>query len=161
MSEATKRVDRGSRLIGASAADVYAAMIEPEQLEAWLPPDGMLGTLERFDPWPGGGYRMVLTYVDATTSPGKSSASTDVPEAEFVEIVPEERIVQRVVFASDDPRFAGTMTMTWRLEPEGDGTLVTIEATDVPPGISPADHATGIASSLANLAHHLATPDPA
>ncbi len=35
---------------------------------------------------------------------------------------------------------------------QADGTLVTIEATDVPPGISPEDHAVGLASSLENLA---------
>ena len=32
------------------------------------------------------------------------------------------------------------------------GTLVTVAATDVPPGIAPEDHAEGMASSLANLA---------
>ncbi len=59
--------------------------------------------------------------------------------------------MQRVVFAADDPAFAGTMTMTWTVEPAPDGALVTVRATDVPSGISPQDHAAGMASSLAHL----------
>lgn len=35
---------------------------------------------------------------------------------ELVELVPGERVVQRVTFESDDPAFACAMTMTWSLE---------------------------------------------
>jgi hypothetical protein len=47
------------------------------------------------------------------------------------------------------------MRMTWQVSDDESGTLVTIRAEHVPPGISPADHAAGLASSLANLATHL------
>jgi hypothetical protein len=47
------------------------------------------------------------------------------------------------------------MTMTWRLTEVDAGTLVEFIADDVPAGISAEDHATGLASSLANLAAHL------
>ena len=83
---------------------------------------------------------------------GKSTADSDVVEARFVELVPDVRVVQAVEFVSDDPAFAGTMTMTWSLEPVDGGTLVTIRADDVPPGISAEDHAAGMAASLRNLA---------
>ncbi|WP_308119553.1 SRPBCC domain-containing protein [Streptomyces sp. MBT84] len=59
------------------------------------------------------------------------------------------------MFEADDPSYAGTMTMTWRLAPVGDGTEVTVTATDVPPGIGQAVHEAGIASSLANLASYI------
>jgi hypothetical protein len=50
------------------------------------------------------------------------------------------------------------MTMTWQLTADGTGTRVEIRADDVPDGISAEDHATGLASSLVNLAAHLEKP---
>ncbi|GII04222.1 hypothetical protein Pta02_62300 [Planobispora takensis] len=67
--------------------------------------------------------------------------------------------MQRAVFEADDPSYAGTMTMTWHLVAVGDGTEVTVTATDVPPGIDQADHEAGITSSLANLASYVETAD--
>jgi hypothetical protein len=68
------------------------------------------------------------------------------------------RVAYAVDFVSDDPDQAGTMTMTWQVTAEAGGTRVDIRADDVPAGISAADHATGMSSSLANLAEHLAAP---
>jgi hypothetical protein len=42
--------------------------------------------------------------------------------------------------------------MHWYLSRKDGGTLVTIDAHAVPPGISVKDHKAGLASSLANLA---------
>jgi uncharacterized protein YndB with AHSA1/START domain len=97
----------------------------------------------------------VLTYADASTARGKSTANSDIVEARFVELVPGVRLVQAVDFVSDDPANAGTMTMTWELTPIDTGTRVDIRADDVPAGISAEDHAAGLASSLANLASFL------
>lgn len=47
------------------------------------------------------------------------------------------------------------MRMTWTVTAADGGALVEITAQDVPPGISAADHATGMASSLANLADYV------
>ncbi|MGV9654908.1 SRPBCC family protein [Streptomyces sp. NPDC003554] len=149
------RIDRASRLIPASPAAVYDALLDRESLEVWLPPEGMRGHVERWDPRPGGGFRMVLTYLDPAESPGKTSDATDVVDVEFAQLVPPTRLVQRAVFEADDPSYAGTMTMTWHLTPVGDGTEVTVTATDVPPGIDQAVHEAGIASSLANLASYI------
>lgn len=146
------RTDRASRVIHASAERVFAAMVDPELLVRWLPPAGMTGRFERFDARPGGSYRLVLTYADASSSAGKATPGSDVVEARFVDVVTGERVVQAVDFESDDPDFAGTMTMTWALTPEAGGTRVEVRADDVPPGISPDDHAAGMGSSLANLA---------
>ena len=122
---------------------------------AWLPPGGMTGRFERFDARPGGTYRMVLTYADASTAPGKATAGSDIVEARFVDIVPGVSVVQAVDFVSDDAAYAGTMTMTWEVTPVDAGTRVDIRAADVPAGISAADHAAGMASSLANLAAYV------
>ncbi|MFD9738437.1 SRPBCC domain-containing protein [Umezawaea sp. NPDC059074] len=149
------RTDVGSRVVAASTERVFAALVEPDALRQWLPPEGMTGRFERFDLRPGGSYRLVLTYVDASGAPGKATAESDVVEARFVDVVPGVRVVQAVDFVSDDPAFAGTMTMTWEVVAVDGGTRVEIRAEDVPDGISAEDHAVGLASSLANLAVYL------
>jgi uncharacterized protein YndB with AHSA1/START domain len=149
------RTDAASRVIAASPAQVYAALVDREALTAWLPPDGMTARFERFEPRPGGSYRLVLTYANASGAPGKATAESDVVEARYVDIVPDVRVVQAVDFVSDDPAFAGTMTMTWKVTAVEGGTRVDVIADDVPDGISAEDHATGLASSLTNLAEYV------
>lgn len=149
------RTDRGSRLIAAAPDSVYAALIDPDALIEWLPPDGMSGGFERFDARPGGSYRLVLTYTDPTITRGKAGPGSDVVEGRFVELIPGVRLVQSADFVSDDPANAGTMTMTWELTAVDGGTRVEIRADDVPAGISAEDHAAGLASSLRNLATYL------
>lgn len=149
------RTDTGSRVIAAPPERVYAALVDPDALTAWLPPDGMTGRFDRFDARPGGSYRLILTYADASSSPGKATPDSDVVEARFVDIVPDVRVVQAVDFVSDDPAYAGTMTMTWETTAVDTGTRVEIRADNVPDGISAEDHAAGLASSLANLAAYL------
>jgi len=149
------RTDTASRLIAAPPDRIYAALVEPEALVTWLPPAGMRGRFERFDARPGGSYRLVLTYVDASAVRGKATADSDIVDAVFVELIPGVRVVQAVDFVSDDPANAGTMTMTWELAAIDVGTRVDIRADGVPDGISADDHAAGMASSLANLAAYL------
>lgn len=149
------RTDTASRVVAAPPAQVYAALVDRKALEAWLAPDGMTARFERFDPRSGGSYRLVLTYADASRAPGKATADSDIVEARYVDIVPDVRVVQAVDFVSDDPAFAGTMTMTWDVTAVDGGARVDITASGVPDGISAEDHATGLASSLANLAAHV------
>lgn len=149
------RTDRGSRVIAAPPERVWAALVDPEALLAWLPPGEMTGRFERFDAQPGGSYRMVLTYPDASGAPGKATADSDIVEARFMDIVSGERVVQAVDFISDDPANAGTMTMTWQVAALDGGTRVDIIAEGVPDGISAEDHAVGLASSLAKLAAYV------
>ncbi len=149
------RTDSASRVVAAPPARLYAAFVDEEALVAWLPPEGMTARFERFDPRPGCSYRLVLTYTDAATASGKATPDSDIVEARYVALVPGVRVVQAVDFASDDPAFAGTMTMTWEVRAVDGGTRVEITADDVPDGISAEDHARGLASSLANLARYV------
>ena len=149
------RTDVASRVIAAPSGQVFAALLDRDALMAWLPPRGMAAWFERFDPRPGGSYRLVLSYDDASGALGKAAPDADVIEARYIDIVPDLRVVQAVDFVSDDPAFAGTMTMTWEVTAVEEGTLVDIVADNVPDGISAEDHATGLASCLANLAEHV------
>jgi uncharacterized protein YndB with AHSA1/START domain len=147
------RTDRASRLIKARPEAIYRAFVDPEALVRWLPPEGMTGEILSFDPHAGGGYRMALRYNDADHDMlGKTSEHADVVEGKFVELAPNKRIVQSAEFESDDPAFAGTMTMTWTFDATEGGTRVAIVCEDVPQGIRKQDHDAGLKSSLRNLA---------
>lgn len=145
------RTDTASRMIRATPDALYQALVTADALEQWMPPSGMTGEMIEFDPRPGGRYRMILRYDDAAIS-GKSGGNEDIAEALFIELVPDRRVVQAVGFVSDDPGFQGTMAMSTTLTPLGDQTEVRFTAQNVPEGISAADHAEGMNSSLANLA---------
>jgi Activator of Hsp90 ATPase homolog 1-like protein len=119
------------------------------------PSGGMTAGSSDSMPGPGGTYRMVLTYADASGAPGKARGDSDIVAARFVDIVGGERVVQAVDLVADDPAYAGAMTMTWEVTAVDAGTRVDIVAEDVPDGISTEDHAAGLASSLTNLAAYV------
>jgi uncharacterized protein YndB with AHSA1/START domain len=144
-----------SRVVAVPRERVYAALVDPDALAAWLPPGEMTGVIEGFDLRPGGSYRMVLTHPPSPGSRGKSTPDTDVVEARFLDLVPGVRVVCAVDFLSDDPDYAGTMTMTWEVTPVDGGTRVDITAEDVPDGVSSDDHAAGMTASLDQLAEYL------
>lgn len=148
------RTDRVERVIEASPERVFRAFSDPDDLVVWLPPTGMTGRFEHADIRPGGSYRLVLTYGEA--GHGKTTDDSDVVEVRILDVRPGERLVQEADFESDDPAFAGTMTMTWSVASHPQGSLVELRADDVPSGISAEDHEAGITASLDNLARHLA-----
>ena len=148
-----KRIDRASRTIMASPHTIYQALVDPEAVASWLAPEGMTARIYAFDPRAGGAYRLALTYDGSDHSaPGKTSDHSDVVEGQFLELVPNERMVQRVEFQSGDPAFAGAMTITWTLAAAAKGTEVTILCENVPEGIRPEDHDAGLRATLENLA---------
>jgi uncharacterized protein YndB with AHSA1/START domain len=147
------RTDRGCRVIRASAQKIYEAHLDPKAIAQWRPPHDMRAEVYAFDAREGGRYRMAFVYPgDNPAVRGKTTANADVFEGTFVELVPNERIVEVAEFTSDDPAFAGAMTVRTLLEPAAEGTEVSIVCEDVPVGISESDHQAGIASTLANLA---------
>ena len=64
------RTDTAIQVISAPPDRVYAALTDSDALAVWLPPDGMTGRFEHFDARPGGSYRLVLTYADASAARG-------------------------------------------------------------------------------------------
>ena len=147
---AMSHTDVGRATIDAPPNEVFAALVDAEARTVWLPPAGMSGRFDWFDARPGGGYTLTLTYDDEATR-GKSVENTDVVEVRFTAVDEPRQLVEEADFVSDDPDVAGTMIMSWSLEPVDRGTLVTITATDVPDGISSEDHVTAFASTLSNL----------
>jgi uncharacterized protein YndB with AHSA1/START domain len=149
----SSRSTQVSTLIKAPREVVYRAFLDPNAMASWLPPDGMKGEVHTFEPRPGGTFRMSLTYLDRQDSPrGKTSENTDTVEGKFVELVPNEKIVQVTKFESDQPDFAGEMRITWSLANADEGTEVTVLCENIPQGIRLEDNETGSRSSLRNLA---------
>ncbi|MDR9853882.1 SRPBCC family protein [Paenibacillus sp. VCA1] len=155
MNNKSKRTDTAARIIKSPPLAVYRAFMDPKALVAWLPPKGMKGRIEAFDAREGGMYRMTLTYIGSDHPAGKTSDNQDVAQGEFIELIPGKRIVQRIVFESEDPAFAEAMIMTWNLEGVPGGTEVSIICENVPEGIRQDDHEAGMSSTLANLAAFL------
>ena len=146
------RTDTASRVIMAEPQTIYQAFLNPKLLVSWLPPKGMSGHIDNFDPREGGTYNMTLTYEEDQRSSGKTSENTDVYQGKFLELVPDKRIVQLVIFDSESPDFTGEMIQKWLLESIAEGTRVTIICENVPNGIRKEDHDLGLKSTLENLA---------
>lgn len=146
-----ERIDSGSRVIKAPPETIYRAFLDPAAVVSWRPPEGMTGQVHTFEPREGGTFRMSFGYTDQAVR-GKTSEHADIFTGRFLELVPDERIVELIEFESDDPAFAGEMKITTTLARVSDGTEVTISCENVPSGIRPEDHYEGIMSSLKNLA---------
>lgn len=126
-------------------------------MERWIPPSGMTGEMLHFDFREGGSYRMRLTYAEPHVGRGKTSEDADDVDVRLTTLDVGRRIEQEIAFESDDPAFAGVMRMVWALRAEGDRTLVTVRAENVPEGIRPEDHEAAMRSSLDNLAAFVET----
>ncbi len=110
----------------------------------------MTGRVLALEPRPGGVFHLVLSYPEPGA--GKTTEHSDEVLGRFVTLNRPRGFVQEIDFRSGDPRFQGTMRMEWCFTPEAGGTRVAVVASNVPEGISPADHAAGLAASLAQLA---------
>jgi uncharacterized protein YndB with AHSA1/START domain len=134
----TRASTKISRIIKAPRHAVYKACLDPDALAKWRVPDNMKAHVHVFEAREGGTYRMSLTYRDPKQSPGgKTSEDTDTFQGRFVELIPDEKIVEAIEFDSRDPGFAGEMKMTTRLADAEGGTDVTILCEALPAGIRP------------------------
>jgi uncharacterized protein YndB with AHSA1/START domain len=151
-SSAERASTRVSRIIRAPRKAVYEACLDPDALASWRVPEDMKAQVEVFEAREGGAFRMSLTYLDPRQSPGgKSSEDTDTFQGRFVQLVPYEKIVEAIEFESEDPGFAGEMTMTTSFADSDEGTEVTILCQDIPPGIRPEDNELGTKEALQKL----------
>lgn len=144
-----------SRSVSAPADVIYRAYLDPKAVATWLPPGGMHGIVHEFDAREGGAFSMSLVYPEDTSSRGKSSDDTDTFKGRFAKLVPDREIVWATMFDSDDPSFAGEMTVQTLLRPTKTGTDVTITCQNIPPGIRLEDNETGCRETLEKLAAYV------
>ena len=142
---------RVEQLVRARPSAVYAALLDPTAVQAWMVPDDMSSEVHEFDARVGGRFRISLTYDDGVSA-GKSGGSTDSFTGRFSELVPDEAVVQLVEFETDDPATAGEMRISFLLRETEEGTVLTGVHEFVPSGISPEGNEVGWQMSLAKLA---------
>lgn len=142
---------RLTRHIRAPRSRVYQALLDPAAVRQWMVPDGMTSEIHEFDAREGGRFRISLTY-DAPTTTGKTTEQTDTFNGRFRRLMPDTEVVQVVEFETEDPSLAGAMTITYLLEEDGEGTLVTGTHEDLPTGLDPEANELGWTMSMAKLA---------
>jgi uncharacterized protein YndB with AHSA1/START domain len=152
----TSGTTRVSRIIKAPRHKIYQAFLDPQAVAAWLAPDTMRGQVHTFDPREGGQFRISLAYQHpADAQRGKTSENVDTFHGRFVELVPNEKIVEAIEFETQDPAFGGEMTMTVKLRDVDGGTEVSLLYENVPRGIRPEDNKAGSRQSLNKLAAYV------
>jgi uncharacterized protein YndB with AHSA1/START domain len=155
MTEASARggITQVSRIIKAPRKAIYQAFLDPEAVATWMAPDIMRARVHTFDPRAGGLFRISLTYRNPEDAQrGKTAGDTDTYHGRFVELIPDEKIVEVIEFETQEPGFAGEMTMTVTLVEVDGGTEVSLLYENVPRGIRPEDNEAGSRQSLQKLA---------
>jgi uncharacterized protein YndB with AHSA1/START domain len=122
MSSGTVRLHR---VLKAPPERVYRAMITPEAMVKWSPPNGFTATVHSIDVRVGGTYKMSFTNFS-----GGGSHSFG---GRYLEIVENEKLVYTDAF--DDPSLPGTMTTTVTMKQVSVGTELTIVQEGIPEAI--------------------------
>lgn len=108
-----KRVDRVLKETAASPSTVYQAILNPDALVSWLPPDGMRGEIDLFEPWEGGKLQISLTYLGPEHAhAGKTEDNKDVSRGVFTRLIKDKEVVTQAAFESEDPMLRDAMKIT-------------------------------------------------
>lgn len=142
---------RISHHVRAPRSAVYRALLDPDAIAQWRVPAGMTSRVHQFEAREGGAFRVTLTY-DVPNSTGKSIAAEDTYHGHFMQLVPDERVVEVLEFETVDPALRGTMTMTTTLTDADGGTDVLVVHEGVPDAVPVADNELGMRMALTNLA---------
>ena len=140
-----------SRVIEAPAERIYKAFLDADALAKFTPPAGYTASYDHADGEVGGTYHGTFTSLDKTDQHSFGG--------EYLELVPNVRIVQTDEFETDAPEMQGVMTTTITLESVEGGTEVTVRQEGIPEPIPEDDAATGWGMSLENLARLVEYPE--
>lgn len=114
-------------VLRASPEKVYRAILDPDALVKWNPPNGFTARIYHQEPKVGGTYKMSFT----NFSTGKSHTFG----GKYLELVPHERV--RVTDLFDDPNLPGEMQTTYVLKEVSVGTDLTVIQEGLPDAIPP------------------------
>ena len=134
---------RFHRVLRASPEKVYRALLDPDALVKWNPPNGFTAKVHHLDAKVGGTYKMSFT----NFSTGKSHAFG----GRYLELNPHERI--RVTDVFDDPNLPGEMQTTYTMKEVSCGTELNIVQEGLPDTIPPEACCLGWQESLTLLAN--------
>jgi uncharacterized protein YndB with AHSA1/START domain len=142
---------RMSMVIRAPRERVYQALLDPDAIQQWRVPTGMSAVVHAFEPRVGGAVRVSLQYNVPTTA-GKTTPQMDTYHGRFVELVPNERVVEKLEFETEDPELLGEMTMTIALSDADGGTRIDALHEGLPRGLSSEENAQGWSQAFEKLA---------
>ncbi|HEX5089150.1 MAG TPA: SRPBCC domain-containing protein [Nocardioides sp.] len=145
---------RATQLVRAPRDRVYAALLDPVAIQTWRVPDDMTASIHEWEPREGGRFRVSLTY-RAEDRTGKTEGATDTYSGHFETLVPDELVVERLAFDTDDPELQGSMTMTWTLRDADGATQLDVLHEGLPDVVPPQDNRTGTRMSLTKLAAYV------
>lgn len=134
---------RFHRVLRASREKVYRAVLDPDALVKWNPPNGFTAKVHHLEPKVGGTYKMSFTNF--------STGKTHTFGGTYLELVPHERI--RVTDRFDNPNLPGEMQTTYVLKKISIGTDLTIVQEGLPDAIAPEACCLGWQESLVLLAN--------
>ena len=141
--------------VRAPRSAVYRALLDPAAIAQWRVPDDMRCEVHEWEAREGGRLRVSLTYEDPVWA-GKTTSHTDTYRGRFVELVPNERVVEEDEFETSDPALQGPMRSTITLaDAAGGGTDVEAVHAGLPPGLSASDNETGWRMALEKLAAYV------
>jgi uncharacterized protein YndB with AHSA1/START domain len=83
MEPVEKRSDSRSKLIKASASEVFAAMSDPARVARWWGPAGFTNTIDQFEFQPGGRWILTMHGPDGKDYPNESRFARIVPDKTF------------------------------------------------------------------------------
>ena len=130
------------RVLRATPEKVYLAVLDPDALVKWNPPNGFTAKVHHLDAKVGGTFKMSFT----NFSTGKSHTF----RGKYLELTPHERI--RLTDLFDDPNLPGEIQTTYTLKPVSCGTELTIIQEGLPEAIPPESCYLGWQESLILLA---------
>jgi uncharacterized protein YndB with AHSA1/START domain len=142
---------RVARRIRASPESVYRALVDADAVAAWRVPDGMSAVVHEFDARIGGTFRISLTY-ESPDRQGKTAGATDTYHGRFVELAPNERVVEELEFETSDAALGGVMRVITTLAGTDGGTDVVMLHDGLPAGVSQQDNELGTRMALDKLA---------
>jgi uncharacterized protein YndB with AHSA1/START domain len=122
LSNTNTNTIRIHRVLRSTPERVYRALLDPDAMSKWLPPNGFTGKIHHLEAKVGGSYKMSFT--NFTT--GKSHSFGGI----YLELKPHERIRHTDKF--DDPNLPGEMIVTIDLKKVSVGTELSIVQEGVP-----------------------------
>jgi uncharacterized protein YndB with AHSA1/START domain len=113
-----------SVLIDARPSTIFPFLVDPEKIVEWM------GTAAKLDPRPGGVF-----HVDVH--------SQAIASGEFVEVVPDKRVVFTFGWENNDGVPPGTTTVEIELTPQGERTEVHLRHSNLPDENACREHTAG------------------
>ncbi len=137
---------------------VYRALLDPDAIARWRAPVGMRAQVHTFEGREGGTFRISLIR-DQPTQATTIAARTGTYHGRVLRLVPDTQVVEQLVFETDGPAAAVTVTITLSDAAAG-ATTVLVAHDGIPDAIPAAEAEIATRMTLAQLAELVEKDQP-